>query len=363
VAPPRVSQGLPAAWSPWTHPQVLPTTLTPVPTFCRHNRLIQNCPICSREQAIELRPIVTSSAPRTTQPRPATPRPARRSGSRTGASSSRSAGGGGVVVRRVARGADDGYHSALLIGLKSSVDAGRLGEELAFAEYRLRRLEHDPPGLYAEVADAGAGVEERSWLAFLIAYLCPLEEADPFREIERVRTTWASGELPDLEDVQTGPRTAHDPARGGRTLEAYRAWAARTGSQAAAFTGDEAWPPERRFTRAYERLSLPGLHRDARFDLLVTLGRLGVFDLQAGSLVLGGENDATVGAKRAFGIGDPLLLDRRAGDLAQSCGLPLEALDVGLYNWQRGERATLGLAADPDRELEALASIRSALNL
>jgi len=202
-----------------------------------------------------------------------------------------------------------------------------------------------------------------SWLAFLITYLCPLETEDPFSEIERVRTTWASGELPDLEDVQTGPRSAHDPARGTRTLEAYRAWAARAGSQAEAFSGDEAWPPERRFARAYERLSLPGLHRDARFDLLVALGRLGVYDLQAGSLVLGGENDATVGAKRAFGIGDPLLLERRAGDLAQSCGLPLEALDLGLHNWQRGERATLGLAADPDPELEALASIQPALDL
>jgi len=266
-------------------------------------------------------------------------------------------------VRRVARGADDGYRSPLLIGLKSSADAARLAEELAFAEYRLRRLERDPPGLYAEVADAGAGVEERSWLALLIAYLCPLETEDPFSEIERVRTTWASGEPPDLEGVQTGPRSAHDPARGARTLEAYRAWAARAGSQAAAFSGDEAWPPERRFARAYERLSLPGLTRDARFDLLVTLGRLGVYDLQAGALALGGENDATVGAKRAFGIGDPLLLERRAGELAQACGLPLAALDLGLHNWQRGERATLGLAAEPDPELEALASIQAALDL
>ena len=41
-----------------------------VPSFCRHNRLIQNCPICSREQAIELRPVVSSSAPRT-EPAPA----------------------------------------------------------------------------------------------------------------------------------------------------------------------------------------------------------------------------------------------------------------------------------------------------
>jgi hypothetical protein len=266
-------------------------------------------------------------------------------------------------VRRVARGADDGYRNALVIGLKSSDDAGRLAAEIAFADYRLRVLEEAPPGLYAEVADATRDIEERSWLAFLIAYLCPLESDDPFAEIARVRTSWSSGEIPDLDGVGTGPRSAHDPARGARTLDAYRTWAVRAGSQAAAYTGDGAWTPERRFARAFERLSLPGLHRDARFDVLVTLGRLGVYSLQAGSLALGGENDATVGAKRALGIGDPLLLDRRASDLAQACAAPLEALDVGLYNWQRGERATLGLGPGAEPDPETLARAQAALGL
>ncbi len=231
-------------------------------------------------------------------------------------------------MRRVARGADDGYRNPLVIGLKSSADAARLAEEIAFADHRLRVLEHEPPGLYAEVADAAADVEQRSWLAFLIAYLCPLEAEDPFAEIARVRTTWASGEVPDLEAVATGPRSAHAPTRGARTLEAYRTWAARAGSQAAAYTGDAAWTPERRFARAFERLSLPGLHRDARFDLLVTLGRLGVYDLQAASLALGGENDVDGGgqagardrrsaAARAPGLG-PRAGVRRAARGARS---------------------------------------------
>jgi hypothetical protein len=330
-----------------------------VPTFCRHNRLVQNCPICSKEQSVELRPIVSSSAPRTGQPRPTAPGSG---GSRT-ASAGRSGGPSRLTVRRVARGADDGYRSPLVIGLKSGTDAGRLAEELAFADHRLRRLEQDPPGLYREVADAAAGPEERSWLAFLIAYLCPLEGDDPFAEIARVRTSWGSGELPSLDGVECGPRSAHDPARGAKTLEAYRAWAARAGSQASAFMGDGAWPPERRFARAFERLSLPGLHRDARFDLLVTLGRLGVYDMRGASLALGGVNDVTVGAKRAFGIGDPMLLERRASDLAQACGIPLEALDLGLHNWQRGERATLGLGADAEPEPEVVSAISGTLGL
>jgi hypothetical protein len=357
-----------------------------VPTFCRHNRFVQNCPICAPEQAAELRQVVspgTAKRPRSTSGR----------GGQTRST--------GVQVRRLARGADDGFHSPLVPGLKSSQDAERLAEELAFAAGRLTRLELDPPGLYAEVAGAGdAGrtdgdlgprtdadlgprtdadlgprtdadldprtdgdLEERTWLAFLIAYLGPVDGDDPFIGIRAAWTPWSTGEEPDLGDVPLGPRTAHDPARGPRTLDAYRAWAGRAGSQAAAFGGDPAWPPERRFARAFERLALPGLHRDARFDLLVTLGRLGVYDLRAGSLQFGGENEPTLAAKRALGIGDTMLLERRAAELAAAVELPLEALDLGLYNWGRGTRSTVGLepGAEPDPDL--IDSVRAALGL
>ncbi len=61
----------------------------------------------------------------------------------------------------------------------------------------------------------------------------------------------------------------------------------------------------------------------------------------------------TVGAKRALGIGDPLLLDRRAVELAAACGLPLAALDLGLHNWERNERSPAGLppGTEPDEAL------------
>jgi hypothetical protein len=329
-----------------------------MPTFCRHNRLIQNCPICSREQAIDLRPIVSSSAPRTSQPRERSPRPAR---PRT--AQARTAGGTGMKVRRLARGGDDGFRSPVLPGLKSGADAARLSDELAFAAGRLAALAEHPPGLYAQVAAPASDVEERTWLAFLIAYLSPLDGDDPFASINQARTSWASGEPPALDDLELGPRSAHDPARGTRTVDAYRSWARRAGSQAAAFTGEQPWPPRRRFARAFERLALPGLHRDARFDLLVTLGQLGVYDLQAGTLALGGDNQVTVAAKRAFGIGDPLLLERRALALADACELPLAALDVGLYNWERGERATLGLGSSALPDADVLASVRDALDV
>lgn len=329
-----------------------------MPTFCRHNRLIQNCPICSREQDVDLRPIVSSRAPRTSPPRETASTAPRRRAKRA-----KTGGGAGVRVRRLARGSDDGFRTPLLPGLRSSADAERMSEELAFATARLKALADQPAGLYAEVADPGTDIEERTWLAFLIAYMCPLDGDDPFTSIRQARRSWASGEAPALHDLALGPRTAHEPARGTRTIDAYRTWAQRAGSQAAAFTGEEAWPGERRFARAFERLALPGLHRDARFDLLVTLGSLGVYDLRAGTLALGGDNRVTVAAKRAFGIGDPLLLERRALALAEGCGLPLAALDVALFNWERSERATLGLGTSGHPEPEVLGAVRSALGV
>ena len=149
-----------------------------------------------------------------------------------------------------------------------------------------------------------------------------------------------------LEDVALGPRTAHDPARGASTLLAYRAWAERAGSQAQAFIGDPAWPDQRRFDRAFERLSLPGFGRAPRYELLVILGRLGVFDVRPWSLQLSARRARphVVASKRVLGIGDPLLLQRRAAELATGVGVPIEALDLALANWPRpeGERITAG---------------------
>ncbi len=249
---------------------------------------------------------------------------------------------GGVQVRRSERSADDGYRSALAPGLRASADAARLAEEVTFAAARLAQLTVEPPGLYADVASE-ADPEEALWLAFLIAYLGPLESEDPFAAIAAVRTSWRSGELPAIDDVATGPRSAHAPGRGPATLLAYRAWAQRSGSQRSGFAGDPGWTPARRFARTFERLALPGLHRTARFDLLATLGPLGRCELRADSLFLAGAGDDTaLGAKRALGIADPLLLDRRAAALAEACEVPLEALDLALFNWQRGERARVG---------------------
>ncbi len=186
----------------------------PMPTFCRHNRLVQNCPICSKEQDVEMRPVVS--------PGGHTVRAVRHGGS-PGAGTTRSGSArasGGVTVRRLSRAAEDGFRSSLVPGLRSGADALRLAEELAFAATRLERLAADPPGLYAEVADASRPVEERSWLAFLIAYLGPTDDEQPFAGIAHARTSWSSGDPPHLDDV--AHRTADLPRAGAGAADDRR---------------------------------------------------------------------------------------------------------------------------------------------
>jgi hypothetical protein len=307
-----------------------------VPTFCRHNRLEANCPICSRKRSIEGAPARPARRPTEARQAPSTKRRTVRSA-------------GDLRVRRLARAADDGYENDLVPGLRATVEAARLADEIAFSAARLEQLRAQPFGLYADVALAD-DPEEAAWLAFQIAYISTLEGPDPFSVIDTARTTWESGESPDLELAQVGPRSAHDPSRGTKTLDAYRAWARRAGSQAAGFAGEPSWTSQRRFDRAFERLALPGFGRGPRYELLVLLGTLGVFDLSPWSVHLSDPMDpTTVAAKRVFGIGDAINLQRRASDLATAAGVPIEALDLALLNWSRpdDERITAG-ARDVD---------------
>jgi hypothetical protein len=273
-------------------------------------------------------------------------------------------------VHREGRAENDGYRSPLVPGIRASADASRLAEEIAFSSARLLGLEREPPDLYGEArALAKDDLERATWTCFLIAYLSPLEGEDPFAGIRLALAaapspTAAIGSagfgqgVPDFGEISLGPRSSHDPARGAETLSAYAQWIGRAGGaesgaggrQAIAFLGDPAWSPERRFERLFERLALPGFGRMGRYDLLVTLGRLGLYQLRAGSLALAGtrglsaEDPTTLAAKRVFAIGDPLLLERRAAALAEAVSVPVEALDLALANWGTAQRATLGFS-------------------
>ena len=322
-----------------------------MPTFCRHNRFIERCPICSKTL-----PGHASDGQSTRRPgaaRSAT----RRSAAGERPAARRSARGEGMRVRREGRTEQDGYSSELIPGVHASADARRLADELAFSSARLTQLAQQPPGLYGELrAIAAQDIERATWIAFLAAYLSPTEDEDPFAGIRvALARAWggehAQGELPDLSDVPCGPRTSHDPARGSETLLAYRQWVQRYsggGGQAGALTGDAGWSPERRFARIFERLALPGLGRTGRYELLLTLGTLGLYELRPDSLHLAGAAGLSAGdttalaAKRVFAIGDPILLERRASTLAQAVAVPVETLDLALFNWASPQRATVG---------------------
>jgi hypothetical protein len=260
----------------------------------------------------------------------------------------RARGGPELRVRLESRAEDDGYRSPLGPGLRASQDARQLAQEIAFADGRLVAITTAPPDLYGEIREQ-EDREQATWMCFLSAYLSPLEGPDPFAGIRRaLEADWRAGELPELDGIPLGPRTSHDPARGNATLRAYLQWARHAGSQGLAFAGDPAWTTIRRFERLFERLALPGLARMGRYELLVTLGRIGLYELRTDALQLArvrgaGVDDATtLAAKRLFGIGDPAHLERRAQALAEAVSVPVEALDLALANWGLGERAMLG---------------------
>ncbi len=310
-----------------------------MPSFCRHRRLEATCPVCSRKRREEERAAKASSGP----PRSTAPR---RSSS-PGSPRRRTA---GVSVRRVARAADDGYASELVMGLHATADAERLAAEIARACAALDALRAGPPpGPLADasrLADAG-DAEEAVWLVLLAAVIGP--DLD-----DRARPAWASGALPEVEDG--GPRRLPE------TIAAYRAWAARAGGQAAALAGEPSWTPERRFERAFERLALPGLGRSPRYDFLRLAGALGLADLEPSSLQTGADprDPVAIAAKRVFGIGDAVLLERRAAELARACGVALGALELALRFWGAEDP---GRAAGHDLDADVEDRARAALGL
>ena len=301
-----------------------------MPSFCRHRRLEATCPVCSRTRREDERAAQASS------------------GSSRGAAPRRSSAGSprrraaGVSVRRVARAADDGYASELVMGIHATADAEHLAADLARACAAIEVLRSDPPpGPLADASRLGAGgdAEEALWLVFLVAVIGP--DLD-----ERARPAWASGALPEVE--------AGRPDRLPETITSYRAWAARAGGQAQALAGEPSWTPERRFERAFERLALPGLGRSPRYDFLRLAGALGLVDVEPSSLQTGADprDPVVIAAKRVFGIGDAVLLERRAAELARACRVSLGALELALRLWGGPDRGADDAGQDLVAEVE-----------
>lgn len=312
-----------------------------MPSFCRHGRLEATCPVCTRKAKKAARP---ASAP------------ARRPRTASG-SAPRKAAAADLRVRRLAGfGADDGYESELLPGLRSSEDAARLADELGFAAARLEQLEAEPPGLLARAAadpDPDAGVR----VCVMTALLGPLEDVDdPFAAIEQALAGATIDELP------RGPLAVAEPSV---TLAAWDRFA--RDAPVAALRGDASWPAARRFERAFERLALAGLHRAARYELLVLAGRLGIVQARPWTLELAAAapgDPVLVSAKRVTAIGDLAMLTRRLRGLCEGGGIPMAALDLGLRNFgSPGERLERGVRPDAGLVEAAQGRLRDAFGL
>ncbi len=296
-----------------------------------------------------------------------------------------------MVVRRIARAAEDGFESDLVPGIRASADAALLAQEIAFAAARLEELRERPPALLSDAAALGRDGrrEEALWLVAQVAAISPRESwqqvraaqvatddsasgvdlsadeessagaAPPFAAIESAVVPWAGDLTPCIAREMHGPRACADPAA---TLAAYRAWAVRSGGQAAGLAGEASWTEERRFDRAFERLALPGFARGARYDFLLIAGAIGLADIRPASLhLLADPRDPVLAAaKRVFGFGDPIVLARRASELAAAAALPIGALDLALLNWARladapgAGRITAGSNVEPDEVVRLL---------
>ena len=293
-----------------------------MPTFCRHNRFVENCPICSKTERTRPGTARGRRAPAVAPPGRGAPR--------RPPSARRPPRGGDLKVRRLARAADDGYDHELVPGLRASADAGPAGRRARLLRRRACASSRPTrPGCTPRRRPPPTA-RRRLWLAFLIAYLSPLEAEDPWAAIAAARTPWATGELPELDDVDAGPaqRPRGAPRRprapgGVPRLGRPRGLAGgRAGGRAAldARSGASTAPSSAWRCRASAR--------GARYEfLLAAWAASGSLDVEPWSLMLarrGGRPDRRSPPSASFGIGDPMELRQRASAPGDELDVPVE---------------------------------------
>ena len=249
-----------------------------MPTFCRHNRFLERCPICSKT----LPGSAGASAPRAPGARALRATQARGASGASGTARGRACACGARRARsrrRLPLRARAGPAS-----LRRRAPAGR-GDRLLVR--RLALLAAEPPGLYGDARALGAGGHRAGQLGVPPDRL-PLSRSqgdDPFAGIgAALAESWPAGgpeaiargpgpALPDLEGIPLGPRSSHDPAPGRQDVRGLLQWVERGGSAQRPDPGPSRdagggrwrllWSAERRFARVFERLALPGFARRA----------------------------------------------------------------------------------------------------
>ena len=174
-----------------------------VPTFCRHNRLEANCPICSRRARAGDHAAAAGGGPS----RRAVSTPSKRRPPRALA--------GDLAVRRMARAADDGYEN------DPSPACGRRSRPQTSPTSSPSRPRGSKscnrPARPLRRGRRGARRRGGGLARVPIAYLSPLESDEPFAEIERARTTGPRVSCPTSRARRWGPAPAHEPSRGTRS--------------------------------------------------------------------------------------------------------------------------------------------------
>ena len=285
-----------------------------------------------------MRPVVTPGVAAPPRPGPARPASAARGARSRGGAPGSAGRGSGVTVRRLAR--EQRRRLPVGAGARAEIRRRRDGWPTRWRSPRPAGTAGHRSARAVRGGRRPAGdIEQRSWLAFLLAWLGPLDGDDPFGAIAAARTPWASGERPTS--------TAWQPARARSRPAARRGRPRRTGpGRPRRLAGRRVrrragWTPERRFARVYERLALPGLDRGRSFRPAGDARRAGVYELPPAPCTSAAPTgharcQADPRDRRPAAAGAPL---GRAGECVRA---PLEALDLGFFNWERGARASAG---------------------
>ena len=137
------------------------------------------------------------------------------------------------------------------------------------------------------------------------------------RRSRRVRTPWGDAAGPRRR-ARSGRAAPTTPRAASATLDAYVRFAERAGSQQLAFTGDPVWS---------RGAALRAHPRAARAARACTAARATTCSSRSGGsdatssrrpgLLVAEDDPVTLAAKRVFGIGDRMTLERRARELAR----------------------------------------------
>lgn len=314
------------------------------PVFCRHGRFENRCAICRSEKA--------GAEPKAKEPAAKGTARRRAAGTASARGAARTPRRRGVVTGSLTRHADDGFRSELVPGLRASAAADDLAREMAAAEARLDALGTPDAGLWLAVSERS----DDDALPALAAALV-LAIASPDADAGSVATAAAALDAlgdgtPDADALAAADEVLVAGPRGPRGSDAEGVVAAvvakltarGAGSVTAALRGEASWSAERRFARLFDALSVRGLPRAVRFDLMTALGRSGVVDARAGALALGADQ-VTDAAKRVFAVSDTVLLERRVTALAEAGALEIDVIEQALWNVAGADATGAGAAA------------------